>query len=313
MVEQLIESVSLLPSALVQAYAFARIFAVWREAALAAWFLFVTVVFGFVRSTLDPGARVAASVVITALLYVPYAAFSTRSPAAVRIVLMVGVIGCGAISEALAALMFVGFTGSSVSPDMFGTLDPSFLVVRVVHLGILALLLWGLYRLACRNDAERPNRNPWLFVGFPATQAILLILLVYVGPFSRVLREDASFQFAFYVGFTALCALCVIVDVAYLHMFEQSARVRRDRLRAEVLQDAIDRELVRAEGTVRSIEATARLRHDLRNHAAVVRELVRRGDSGSAREHIDEMLRLVAACGRAGDGSDDDEAEGSPR
>lgn len=295
MVNQLIESAALIPSVILQAFACMRIFAVRREAPLWAWFIGVSLLFGFARSLFGEDVRVVLSFLMPVALYLPFAVSSTRPSVAVRAALLFGVIICSAVSEAVTTLiLLLCLGGEPVSPEVFSSSSPLVLSLRLVHLLVLALLLWALYRWAQRGDADRTRSGLWPFVGFPAVQAVLLVLLVSIGLFTgEGWGRDAGFQTAFYGGFVALCALCVVVDVAYLRLVDRLARAKRERLRIEALKSAIDRELARAKRVAYDLEEAAQLRHDLANHIVVARELVCRGDSDAAREHVGEMLRIV--------------------
>lgn len=293
MVDQLFEALVLIPSVLVQAYAFGRLLAIRRKGVLWAWFLAVSLTFGFVRSTLDPVTRMAASLVVTVALYVPCVLLSTLKPLAARVVVVLATVGCSALAEAATSLLLVCFAGDLAGPEAFGSSHPLVMGLRVVHVALLASLFWLLGQFMRRYSQDLPNRNPWLFVGFPATQAAMLVLLVYLGQFAGLEQRDDDLAFAFYAGFVVLCVVCAVVDVAYAYVFEESVKARAERVRLDVLQSAIDEELSRGAHVEREIRQTARLRHDLANQLAVVRDLAQRGDVASAKEHVREMRRIL--------------------
>lgn len=298
-VDQLVEVLTLLPSAIVQVYALSRLFAVRRGFALGVWFFLVSLAFGFIRSTLDPSARTAVSIAVTAAIYAPYIAFSTVKPLAARVFIALATLGCSALAEASTTLILFCLLGNFAGPDVYGSAHPAIMALRVVHVAILASSFGVLHRFVQRRSHDLPNRNPWLFVVFPATQAVMLVLLVYLGQFAELEQRQGNLAFTFYAGFVVLCAVCAVVDAVYVHVFEESAKARRDRMRLEVLQDVIDEEIARGAEVMRSIERTERLRHDLANQLSVARELAQRGNVESARKHVRDMRAMLEAEGAA--------------
>lgn len=304
MVEQLFDGLAMLPSGIVWAYGLSHLLAVKRKALPWAWVIMLALglLFGFIRSTLDPSARVVGSIVVAVAIYLPFVIFSTHPSWAMRVVIALCSYGCCVVSEAVMSFLLVMLGGSSLELGSSLALSPLVGGLRVAHVCLLALLFWLLHRISSKWMGRRANRSAWLFVAFPAVQLALLAPFLLLGVDEALGWRSADQQFALYGALTALCLVCVAVDALYFHAIDRSIRTHEDAVRGELLQSAIERELARCDDVVRDVERAARLRHDLGNQLAVVWELASCGDVGTARAHVSTMLAMLEEHDSGDDG-----------
>ena len=296
-IDPIIDGCATIPSAVIIALILAHALCVRREAVLVGIYVAFSVVYGPARALLDPNARVIASVVVLCAQFVLFVAFPSQRPPAERVVITIAAFGCTALAEVIASTVFL-FAGGTVEQEP-ARYYAVYCAARLVHIAVLALLLLLVDLFATRRlDGSRDTRMLGWFALFPATQFVLLAMLLYIEmSVSPFWHDEAWFSAETYAWFAALCGLCVVTDALYFRVMGRSMRARERRARADMLQEAIEGELAQCESAVLDAEAAALLRHDLANHLAVLRQLVADGNRAAALDHVREMTRMMEEGG----------------
>ena len=154
------------------------------------------------------------------------------------------------------------------------------IVVAAVALAACALVI-----CVARARRYRRARRLWTLALFPLLQVAFLLLgywtvVRYCGADIALLRVCA-----------VLAVLCLGVDAVVLLSISRLRRRARDEARARLLREQLDAYLKDYQLTVEKMEASARMRHDLRNQVQIVNALAERGEFDLAQHHIAAMLR----------------------
>ena len=144
-----------------------------------------------------------------------------------------------------------------------------------------------LNRFFDRNQGERGAA--WLPVAFLVVQLTLvniMILLpfVYIGKSMR-----------YYVVSVALSLVGLAADLLLFVAMDRFIQKRNDDARAAILEEQLDRYLVRYGELVAGIERTLKMRHDAGSHAQVVLALAERGEFQEAHGHLVHLNREFAS------------------
>lgn len=154
------------------------------------------------------------------------------------------------------------------------------IVVAAVVLAACALVI-----CVARARRHRRAHRLWTLALFPLLQVAFLLLgywtvVRYCGADIALLRVCA-----------VLAVLCLGVDAVVLLSISRLRRRARDEARARLLREQLDAYLKDYQLTVEKMEASARMRHDLRNQVQIVNALAERGEFDLAQHHIAAMLR----------------------
>ena len=106
----------------------------------------------------------------------------------------------------------------------------------------------------------------------------LLLLISY-----NLLRGETHYV----VWSAGLLFACVIVDLLLFVQISRSMESRRTEIEAALLEERLAGYLRESAAVQGLLDDTARLRHDLRNHQAVVATLCERGDLRAALDYLE--------------------------
>lgn len=206
-------------------------------------------------------------------------------------------------AELVGAVVWMGLTGLQVMDNGLALrYAPQFIACVSAEIVALALMLSGL-RWLCRRffplDDGRGARverrgAEWLqrFALFPLIQVALIYSMVWIA--FDVMRGDGAYMMAT----AALFVLCMAADVLLFMQMDQSFKQRRAELEASVLEAQVGEYLEELAAMQRLLDDTARLRHDVRNHQAVVSALCANGEYREAEQYLEGARELLKGEGR---------------
>lgn len=154
---------------------------------------------------------------------------------------------------------------------------------RVANLAFIVaggLVLRWLVRRTMRVEAELSASS---YAAFFVAQTILAIL-----PFYFVLACGAQGA-AIYFGTFVIIVVCACAEGVAMISLARCASVERVRVHAALLEERLEGYLERSRELLRFSAEMAHLRHDQRNHLAVVRRLVSRGRLDEAAHYVREL------------------------
>lgn len=206
-------------------------------------------------------------------------------------------------AELVGAVVWMGLMGFQwMDSDLALRYAPQFIACVSAEIVALALMLSGL-RWLCRRffplddgRSERVGRRgaAWLqrFALFPLIQVALIYSMVWIA--FDVMRGDGVYMMAT----AALFVLCMASDVLLFMQMDQSFKRRRSELEASVLEAQVGEYLEELAAMQRLLDDTARLRHDVRNHQAVVSALCANGEYREAEQYLEGARELLKGEGR---------------
>ena len=206
-------------------------------------------------------------------------------------------------AELVGAVVWMGLMGVQwMDSDLALRYVPQFIACVSAEIVALALMLSGL-RWLCRrffplddSRSERVGRRgaAWLqrFALFPLIQVALIYSMVWIA--FDVMRGDGTYMMAT----AALFVLCMAADVLLFLQMDQSFKQRRAELEASVLEAQVGEYLEELAAMQRLLDDTARLRHDVRNHQAVVSALCANGEYREAEQYLEGARELLKGEGR---------------
>lgn len=206
-------------------------------------------------------------------------------------------------AELVGAVVWMGLMGFQwMDRDLALRHAPQFIACVSAEIVALALMLSGL-RWLCRrffplDDGrnERVGRRgaAWLqrFALFPLIQVALIYSMVWIA--FDVMRGDGAYMMAT----AALFVLCMAADVLLFLQMDRSFKQRRAELAASVLEAQVGEYLEELAAMQRLLDDTARLRHDVRNHQAVVSALCASGEYREAEQYLEGARALLEGEGR---------------
>lgn len=201
-------------------------------------------------------------------------------------------------AELVAAATWMGLTGLQVMDNSLALrYAPQFIACVSAEMVALALILSGL-RWLCRRffplddgRSERAERRgaEWLqrFALFPLIQVALIYSMVWIA--FDVMRGDGAYMMAT----AALFVLCMAADVLLFLQMDRSFKQRRAELEASVLEAQVGEYLEELAVMQGLLDDTARLRHDMRNHQAVVSALCASGEYREAEQYLEGARALL--------------------
>ena len=206
-------------------------------------------------------------------------------------------------AELVGAATWMGLTGLQVMDNGLALrYAPQFIACVSAEIVALALMLSGL-RWLCRRffplDDGRGARverrgAAWLqrFALFPLIQVALIYSMVWIA--FDVMRGDGAYMMAT----AALFVLCMAADVLLFLQMDRSFKQRRAELAASVLEAQVGEYLEELAAMQRLLDDAARLRHDVRNHQAVVSALCANGEYREAEQYLEGARALLKGEGR---------------
>lgn len=206
-------------------------------------------------------------------------------------------------AELVGAVVWMGLMGFQwMDSDLALRHAPQFIACVSAEIVALALMLSGL-RWLCRRffplddgRSERVGRRgaAWLqrFALFPLIQVALIYSMVWIA--FDVMRGDGAYMMAT----AALFVLCMAADVLLFLQMDRSFKQRRAELAASVLEAQVGEYLEELAAMQRLLDDTARLRHDVRNHQAVVSALCASGEYREAEQYLEGARALLEGEGR---------------
>lgn len=206
-------------------------------------------------------------------------------------------------AELVGAVVWMGLMGFQwMDSDLALRHAPQFIACVSAEIVSLSLMLSGL-RWLCRrffplddSRSERVGRRgaAWLqrFALFPLIQVALIYSMVWIA--FDVMRGDGAYMMAT----AALFVLCMAADVLLFLQMDRSFKQRRAELAASVLEAQVGEYLEELAAMQRLLDDTARLRHDVRNHQAVVSALCANGEYREAEQYLEGARALLEGEGR---------------
>lgn len=206
-------------------------------------------------------------------------------------------------AELVGAVVWMGLMGFQwMDSDLALRHAPQFIACVSAEIVALALMLSGL-RWLCRRffplDDGRGARverrgAEWLqrFALFPLIQVALIYSMVWIA--FDVMRGDGAYMMAT----AALFVLCMAADMLLFLQMDRSFKQRRAELAASVLEAQVGRYLEELADMQRLLDDTARLRHDVRNHQAVVSALCASGEYREAERYLEGAREFLEGEGR---------------
>lgn len=136
---------------------------------------------------------------------------------------------------------------------------------------------------------EEGARSLWLqrIALLPLVQLPFVFLLLLVS--YNLLRGETHYV----VWSAGLLLACVVVDLLLFMQISRSMESRRTEMEAALHEERLAGYLRESAAVQGLLDDTARLRHDLRNHEAVVATLCERGEYASARSYLEDVVRSL--------------------
>ena len=142
---------------------------------------------------------------------------------------------------------------------------------------------------ASDRPSEGSGRSLWLqrIALLPLVQLPFVFLLLLIS--YNLLRGETHYV----VWSAGLLFACVIVDLLLFVQISRSMESRRTEIEAALLEERLAGYLRESAAVQGLLDDTARLRHDLRNHQAVVATLCERGDRAAALDYLEDVANSL--------------------
>ena len=201
-----------------------------------------------------------------------------------------------AAGELTGAVIWVSSTGLEMMNDQLAlTYAPLTIFMGLVGYGlVMTPVMIGMGKVVHRffPDAKKGRRGrrasgaaspEWMrrLALFPLMQVPLIFIVL--GICFSVTRGET----AFVVASTAILLLCAAIDALLFLQMRRSAERQRAEIKATLLEERLAGYLRELTAVQELLGDTARLRHDLRNHQAVVATLCERGDRAAALDYLE--------------------------
>lgn len=176
-------------------------------------------------------------------------------------------------------------------PELYAVL-PEFLVSRLVHLLVVALLM-GVFCVGMRRLSGGERHH-----GVRAVMPLLVVQVALIALTISTWQYYGGNKAGIGAVALALGLACLVVDAYLLSAIERFEQQRLSRERARMLEGQLDDYLGRYAAVAESVGRVAQLRHDARNQLQVVSDLAARGERDQA---CSMLVALIARCEEAGD------------
>lgn len=271
----------------------------WRQ------FWMVEIVWQFMAQFLKPLYSVPVRTVVGFLgsMFIPLALL--RGSVLHRVVVCSLCMFFQTFAELASGVVWVSLTGLGVMDNRLAYGHAScFLLAMLANLAVQVLVMGAFGKLYRRlfsaserdahmasNDHADPSMR-WVrrLALFPVIQVALVYAMVWV--VFDVVRGEATYVATAF----GLFALCVVADVLLLVQLGRSFRQRQAELEAALLEERVQSYLEELASMQNLLDDTARLRHDLRNHRAVVQALCDRGEYDEARRYLESLGGSLGGC-----------------
>lgn len=209
-----------------------------------------------------------------------------------------------AAAEMTGAVIWVSSTGLEMMNDQLAlTYAPLTIVMGLVGYGlVMTPAMIGMGKIVHRFfpdavDGEREERvlgavSPlWMrrLSLFPVLQVPFIFIVL--GICFSVTHGDP----AFVIVSAIVLGLCAGIDGLLFLQIRRSAESQRAEMEASLLEERLAGYLEESAAVQRLLDDTARMRHDLRNHQAVVAALCERGEYGEAQAYLEGARKLLDA------------------
>ncbi|MEG1568814.1 MAG: GHKL domain-containing protein, partial [Oscillospiraceae bacterium] len=161
--------------------------------------------------------------------------------------------------------------------------------VPFVALMIIALLFWN------KRKSKLETRSMLLFVMFPISQVVLILATVMNN--YKVFNQETVFAISFVGGVVSLVA-----DVAMITAMLENSRKAELEKRIQEMEYQNKTELIYYENVHARNEELAKIRHDFKNHIAVLTALINKDKNGvnADSKNISDALQNVLAATEIG-------------
>ena len=207
-----------------------------------------------------------------------------------------------AVAELTGAVIWVSSTGLEMMNDQLAlTYAPLTIFMGLVGYGfVMTPAMIGMGKVVHRffPDAKKDRRGRrasgaaspvWMrrLALFPLMQVPLIFIVL--GICFSVTRGET----AFVAASTAILLLCAAIDALLFLQMRRSAERQRAEIKAALLEERLAGYLRELTAVQELLGDTARLRHDLRNHQAVVATLCERGDRAAALGYLEDVANSL--------------------
>lgn len=207
-----------------------------------------------------------------------------------------------AVAELTGAVIWVSSTGLEMMNDQLAlTYAPLTIFMGLVGYGLVmtpAMIVMGKVVHRFFPDAKKDRRGRrasgtaspvWMrrLALFPLMQVPLIFIVL--GICFSVTRGET----AFVAASTAILLLCAAIDALLFLQMRRSAERQRAEIKAALLEERLAGYLCELTAVQELLGDTARLRHDLRNHQAVVATLCERGDRAAALDYLEDVANSL--------------------
>ncbi|MCI9262856.1 hypothetical protein [uncultured Adlercreutzia sp.] len=243
----------------------------------------------FLKPVLTPFARMGLG--LMGSLAVPF--FCLRGSVVRRVLVCLASMLLQFAAEVVCAIVWVSLTGLQLMDNALALAHASAFVAAMIvgQMIVQPLLLTGL-RWVCNRvlpEKGEVSSSRWTarFILFPALQMVFFYIVMTL---CFDAGQDSLGQL---VVVFSLFVLCAMVDAVLFVQMGRWARKREADIEAALLEERLAAYLQDLEVTQRLLTDTAQLRHDLRNHVAVVQLLAARGDYAEAKAYLSEAKAAV--------------------
>lgn len=245
------------------------------------------------RIVIPDAARVL--IMLTVFMFIPVG--MSRGNLLYRLGMSVAILVFSFVGEFAMSCVFMALVGQPYAQPAISEHLPAAFIGMLAMLAVGAVLTVGL-RIVLRRLGVGRGAHSSVHSLAPMLVALLqpLFFLAILGSALLPLSQRGA------VLSVAICAVCAleIVSVVLLYVSSEQYAAKRDvDMRAKALAQCMQTRLESYAAVVRSIEKTARLRHDLRNQMQVAQVLLSEGDVRRARGIVSDMAD--AARGKATD------------
>ncbi len=274
----LIEILVLIPTCLVHGFALTRLIHLSRPRLF--WPIWVIMhIFGAYPLR---GSGLFPTILFSILLWVLIPFFSSDEKPSIKILACSLAFVVMLMAEILLSLFWILVTQSANNIESAKENLLVYLLIRIVHLLVIAALFSGFYMLWSTRIKKIRVSALFSFAVFPLTQAMLLFCIAYIS-FYFNFRKDVYFRVIL------LLLVCVLADLILFFALRQMEVKQLADERADFFQNQIEEQISHYERLTGYIEKAACFRHDLRNQLQTVYALIDHDELEAARCHLDAM------------------------
>ncbi len=260
------------------------------------------------------GSPLNAVLSMSGLFIIPLLFFDRRTPLARRLaacvvgmlVTIIGEVGSGlvVVLSGYEYLNYEQIASASMTYQLgIHALDMAFMLAACGPIKAL-FALWmrdilhadGTYIDSSERAIATPSGNDELVRSTQRQASLLATMPVAQGIFIWVLAvllgtaENQADQAGFLAGICLMSVLSLATDAVLFKTVRRYERARENQARTAVLETHLHEQMASYEQLARQVEATARMRHDLRNHLQVLTSLVNLGQTQRAKEYAGTMI-----------------------